>query len=206
MKEHPHTEFEEDRLDPLHGSWQERREQASEHPPTGAPKESLLRTLAEEALAKGNPVLVIPLDTSTAEDSTEASEEPEHDLRLPKNTTVIFSGKDSLPAISYGDPRAKAKVIEKSSDLGEEARKGNCFSVSTSSATPVRIVDPVDPDSQRWRSLEAGGKLLTPHSVIFASAGEGKVHSQGKRKAEKKRLSFDDAGHLNTANPREESQ
>ena len=98
MKEHPHTEFEEDVLESLHRSSQERREQVSQHPPTGAPKESLLRTLAEEALAKGNPVLVIPLDTSTAEESTEASEEPEHGLRLPKNTTVIFSGKEGFPA------------------------------------------------------------------------------------------------------------
>lgn len=97
MKEHSHTEVEEDRLDTFHESWQERREQVSEHPPTGAAKESLLRALAEEALAKGNPVLVIPLD-SAAEEESEVSEHTDHALRLPRNTTVIFSGKESFPA------------------------------------------------------------------------------------------------------------
>lgn len=164
MKEHPQPKTQEDYLEPNEKSWTDRLHAAAEHPQTGAPKKgSLLRTLAEEALAKGKPVLVIPLDAADPESEPSGSEdEPAHDLRLPKNTTVIFSGKDSLPALCRDDPRGDIKVIEKSGDLGEEARESNCFSGSASPAIPVRVVDPEDPDSSEWNPLsEAGTRFPT---------------------------------------------
>lgn len=197
------SELQEENLEPNEARRIEQIEQdAAEHSPTGTAKtgtakRSLLARLADEALAEGRPVFLIPPEPADPRTHSADDQQPPHDLRLPKNTTVIFTGEEGFPA------KASATAAQVTTDPGE-AR--NCFSVSTSSATPVRVVDPEDPDSQRWRPLEAGGKLLTPHIVILASAGEGKVHSQGQRKAEKKRISFDDADHLNTSNAREESQ
>lgn len=42
--------------------------------------------------------------------------------------------------------------------------------------------------------------------MIFASSGKGKIHSQGTRKVEKKRLSLDEVEHLNVGNPSEEGR
>lgn len=213
MNDYPAHNIKEDSLAPHEGDWQARNEQAAEHPPIAAPEQdSLLRTLAEEALAKGNPVLVIPLDAaahSTGElHAGSATEEPDHDLRLPKNTTVIFSGSECLPAASNGEPSAngKVKVIEKSGDLGEEASESSCSSNPASTATPMHLVDPEDPDSLRWSPLEAEGRLLTPHNVILASSGQGKIHSQGARKAGKKRLSLEQVKHLKRSDASEESR
>lgn len=211
MNDYPPHNIEEDSLAPHDKDWQAREDEPAGHPPTGALKQdSLLRTLAEEALAKGNPVLVIPLD-ATAHSAGgfhggPANEETDHDLRLPKNTTVIFSGTDSLPALATGAPNGKFKVLEKSGDLGKEASESSCSSNPASTATPVRVVDPEDPDSLRWSPLEAEGRLLTPHNVILASSGQGKIHSQGARKAGKKRLSLEQVKHLKRSDASEESR
>lgn len=208
MTDDPANEIKEDSLAANRQQWRDQNEQAADHPPTGAPKKaSLLRALAEEALEKGNPVLVIPLDAAAPEDELpDSGEEQDHDLKLPKNTTVIFSNRESLPALSTSGPAGKIKVLEKRGDLGEQARKSACSSGPASPDTPVRVVDPKAPDSLRWKPLQIKGKLFIAHNVTLASSGDGKAHTRGKRTAEKKRLSGDEVKHLNTANTGEESR
>lgn len=104
MNRDPNMKEEKD-LQPDEVNWTGRKEQSAEHPPTGAPKkDSLLKVLADEALSKGRPVLVIPLDVADHEAEAEAGEDDEstHDLKLPKNTTVIFSAKEGFPARAGG--------------------------------------------------------------------------------------------------------
>lgn len=115
---HNDTKEEKD-LKPHEGNWTERKKQVTEHPPTGAPKKgSLLKDLADEALSKGRPVLVIPLDGAGHEAEAGEEAEPPHDLRLPKNTTVIFAGNEGFPAMPAAGHRVK--VMERHGSLGAE--------------------------------------------------------------------------------------
>lgn len=164
---------EEKKLEPGEVSWNERKEHVAEHPPTGAPKKgSLLKDLADEALSKGRPVLVIPLDVAdpqTAQPDAEDDEQPP-EMRLPKNTTVIFAGNEGFPVIPES-------VGEGTGDPAEQLRAR----MVPGSANHVIYSDP--------RSDKAvGGELSKHHQLIFASPGRGKAYSQGARIAEKKQL------------------
>lgn len=151
----------------------DRMQHLSEEPATGALKASLLRVLAEEALAKGNPVLVIPLESATepAGDSDEGStcEEPHHEMRLPKNTTVIFTSESGFPVIAAP---AGAKVAQTSG------------SSTTGSST-------------------TGSSTSGSGSAANAAA---RRYSEGTRKAEKKRLSYDEVKHLQRPSPQPQSE
>lgn len=139
---HNDTKEEKD-LQPDELNWTERKERAAEHPPTGVPKQgSLLNALADEALSKGRPVLVIPLDAGDGEADVTAGEddEPPHEMRLPKNTTVIFSAKGGFPAMPYTGQRVK--VMETHGDLGAEVSRRISSSGIPDRVRGIRIVAP----------------------------------------------------------------
>lgn len=120
MNRDPNMKEEKD-LQPDAVNWTGRKEQSAEHPPAGAPKKrSLLNALTDEALSKGRPVLVIPLDAADPQADQPAGEndEPTHELRLPKNTTVIFAGEQGFPATP-----AMSGVRHVQGDLGEDVAR-----------------------------------------------------------------------------------
>lgn len=141
---------EEQKLEPERQNFSDSMRHLSEKAATGAPKVSLLRALAEEALAKGNPVLVIPLDGASASED-ETPQEPSHDLRLPRNTTVIFTGEEGFPVTAA---TGSAKVRTVSGDLGAEAAKRAAKQAADHEipdrAQGIRVVDPFDASTLQY--------------------------------------------------------